>query len=239
MINPAKKTEKRIHTPGQVYPWFISYAKGKLVWVETQPDPRWENREYSVIKLMDIKTNKGLIKLSRKSRYLAASVSPDGKTIAALENSINNINSLVLIDAETGAVIESVITPGNVYLQHPQWSEGGKKVTFIFLADAGEGIMSFKFEGQEWETLIEAARNDLQSSFLRNDSLFFISSSSGTDNVYLRTPDKKKMPLPVHGLVQLMSLPAGIRSFSVIIPPSGIISAVVKLYQPGESLKTM
>ena len=57
LINPDKKTEKRIHIPGQIYPWFISYANGKLVWVETQSDPRWENREYSVIKMMDIKTN--------------------------------------------------------------------------------------------------------------------------------------------------------------------------------------
>jgi hypothetical protein len=190
LINPIEKTEKRIHTPGQLYPFFISYAKGKLVWVETQTDPRWENREYSIIKLMDIKTSK-VIKFTRKSRYLAASISPDGSKIVAVENTVNNINSLVLIDAKTGSVLESVLTPGNVYLQHPQWAQDGKKVTFIFLADAGEGIMSFKFEGQEWETLIEAARDDLQSSFLRNDSLIFISSSSGTDNVYLRTPDKK------------------------------------------------
>jgi len=194
LINPAKKTEKRIHTPGQVYPWFISYANGKIVWVETQSDPRWKCREYSIIKVMDIKTNK-VIKLSRKSRYLAASVSPDGKKIAAVENTINNINSLVLIDAETGAVIQSVHAPLNVYLQRPQWAEGGKKVTVIFLAEAGEGIMSYNFASQKWVTLVKAARDDLQSSFLRNDSLFFISSSSGTDNIYLRTPDRKTTAL--------------------------------------------
>ncbi|MGD0755519.1 MAG: hypothetical protein ABR927_10710 [Bacteroidales bacterium] len=190
LINPAQKTEKRIHVPGLLYPLFISYAKGKLVWVETITDPRWENREFSVIRVLDIKT--GIItKLTRKSRYLAASVSPDGNKIVAVENTVNNINSLVLIDVKTGFVLESVLTPGNVYLQHPQWSEDGKKVTFIFLADAGEGIMSFKLASQEWETLLEPARNDLQSSFLRNDSLFFVSSLSGTDNVYLLTPDKK------------------------------------------------
>ena len=190
MIDPIRKTEKRILTPGQVYPWFISCARGKLVWVETQPDPRWDNREYSVIKLMDIKS-KTVIKLSRKSRYLAASVSPDGKKIAAVENTINNINSLVLIDAETGAVIQSVNAPGNVYLQHPQWSEGGEKVTVIFLAKAGEGIMSYKIANQEWETLIKASRDDLQSAYLRNNSLFYISSLSGTDNIYRRTSDRK------------------------------------------------
>src|SRR5450759_357238 len=190
LINPTDKSEKKIHTPGQIYPWFISYANGKLVWVETQSDPRWENRNYSVIKLMELSSNK-TTRLSRKSRYLAASVSPDGRKIAATENTINNINNIVFIDAETGSVLQSVHAPGNVYLQRPQWAEEGGKITVIFLTEAGEGIMSYTLANQEWETLVEAGREDLQSSFLRNDSLFFISSLSGTDNIYLRTPDRK------------------------------------------------
>ena len=153
-----------------------------------------DNREYSVIKLLDLRTNV-VIKLSRKSRYLAAALSPDGMKIAALENTTANINNLVIIDALTGAVIQSVSSPGNVYLQHPRWSGDGKKVTFISLSHAGEGVMSFGLTGQEWETLVDAARNDLQSSFLRNDSLFYISSSSGTDNIYLRLPDNRTFAL--------------------------------------------
>ncbi len=190
LINPSEKSEKKIHTPGQMYPWFISYANGKLVWVETQSDPRWENRDYSIIKLMDLSNNK-IKRLSRKSRYLSASLSPDGRKIAAIENTINSINNIVLIDAETGSVLQSVPAPGNAYLQRPQWAEGGWKITVIFLTDAGEGIMSYSLASQEWETLVEVGREDLQSSFLRNDSLFFISSLSGTDNIYLRTPDRK------------------------------------------------
>lgn len=190
LINPSEKTEKRVHIPGQIYPWFISYSRGRLVWVENQYDKRWENREYSIIKRMDLNTNK-TIRLSKKSRYLSAAVSPDGRKIAAIENSINNLNSIELIDAETGAVLQSVPAPGNVYLQRPQWAEGGRKITFIFLAEAGEGIMSYSLSSQAWETLVEAGRDDLQSSFLRNDSLFFISSLSGTDNIYLRTSDNK------------------------------------------------
>ena len=190
LINPSEKSEKKIHTPGQMYPWFISFANGKLVWVETQSDPRWENRDYSIIKLMDLSNNK-IKRLSRKSRYLSASLSPDGRKIAAIENTINSINNIVLIDAETGSILQSVPAPGNAYLQRPQWAEGGWKITVIFLTDAGEGIMSYSLASQEWETLVEVGREDLQSSFLRNDSLFFISSLSGTDNIYLRTPDRK------------------------------------------------
>jgi len=190
LINPSGKTEKILHTPGQMYPWFLSFAKGKIVWVETKPDPRWENREYSVIKIMDIKNNT-TISLSRKSRYLAASVSPDGKKIAATENTIDNINNIVFVDAANGTVLQSVPSPGNAYLQHPQWSEDGEKITVILLTEEGEGIMSYSLATQRWDILVEAGRNDLQSAFLRNDSLFFISSRSGTDNIYLRAPDNK------------------------------------------------
>jgi hypothetical protein len=105
--------------------------------------------------------------------------------------------------------MESVHSPGNVYLQHPQWAEGGMKVTFIFLADAGEGIMSFRLADQRWETLIEPSRNDLQSSFLRNDSLFFISSKSGTDNIYLLTSDNKTTVLTNSGFGTIDLTPVG------------------------------
>jgi hypothetical protein len=190
IINKGLKTEERIHTPGNLYPRVISYGKGKLVWVETQVDPRWENREYSVVKSLDIKT-RIVTKLSRKSRYLSAAISPDGSKIAALENTIQNINNLVIIDATTSNILETLPTPGNISLQHPQWSADGKKITFVFLADEGEGINSFSITNNVWKTLIEPGRVDLQSSFTRNDSLFFVSSSSGTENLYLQSPDKK------------------------------------------------
>jgi hypothetical protein len=190
LINPSKKTERRVHIPGQLYPWFISYANGRIVWVETQPDPRWENRNYSVIKSMDLGSRK-IVQLSRKTRYLSASVSPDGKMIAAVENTIGNVNSIVILDSETGSVIQSVSPPGNAYLQRPQWASGGAKITMIYLTEAGEGIMSYTLTTQRWETLAEAGRDDLQATFLRNDTLFFISSLSGTDNIYIKTPEGK------------------------------------------------
>ena len=164
ILNPLLKSEKRLHTPGYIYPWFISYGHGKVVWVEFEPDPRWENREYSVIKMLDIKTGK-VQKVSRKSRYLAAAVSPDGRTIAAVENTVSNNNNLVIITSETGQVTGTIQSPEKAYLQHPQWSEDGSAITFIYLTDSGEGIMSYKPSSGQWNILLEPARNDLQSSF--------------------------------------------------------------------------
>ena len=88
LINPSEKTEKKIHIPGQMYPWFISYAKGKLVWVETRTDPQMGKQR--IIPLLRSWISEPIRPpgCRGKSRYLSASVSPDGKIIAAVENTI-------------------------------------------------------------------------------------------------------------------------------------------------------
>lgn len=190
LINPSEKTEKRIHIPGNMYPFILSFSGRKIVWVEDQPDPRWENRTYSVIKIMDLNRNT-IRRLSSRSRYLAASISSDGRFIAALENTINNENSLIILDAFNGDILNKIPIPANAYPQRPQWSPSRPEISIIFLSASGEGIMSYSLEKKSWNTFMNPGRDDLQSAYIRNDSLFFVSSSSGTDNIYVKAPDKR------------------------------------------------
>jgi hypothetical protein len=190
LINPSEKTGKKLFVPGKLYPWVISYADGKIVWVESLTDPRWANRNYSVIKTFDIHT-KTALQLTCRSRYLAVSISPDGSILAATENTEDDRNNLVLINADDGSVMNSVPAPGNAFLQRPQWSDDGKKLTLISLTEDGEGILSYSPEDKEWKTLLDEGVDDIHSAFLRNDSLFFASSASGTDNIYLLTGNGK------------------------------------------------
>jgi hypothetical protein len=190
LINISGRTEKRIQMPGSLYPYYISSAKKLVVWVEDRPDPRWENRNYSVIKIMDTRT-RSIKQLTWKTRYMSASISPDGNSIAAAENTPDNRNNLVLLNINNGKIIRSVPSPENTYLQRPQWSPDGEKITFITLDARGEGILSYRVKDQTWEMLIKPGHTNYQSSCLRNDTLFFVSSASGTENIYLMTPDKK------------------------------------------------
>jgi hypothetical protein len=190
LLDPELKTEKKIFTPGPVWPWFLSGAGGKIVWVEERPDIRWENRTFSDIRILDVRTGKA-IRLSHRSRYLAASLSPDGKLIAAAENSIGNRNRIIIIDASDGTILNTSDVPGNDYPQRPQWSASGDRLTVISLNSDGEGVLSWSPKTGRWQTLIRPGRDDLQSSFLEGDTLFYVSSASGTDNVHALLPDGK------------------------------------------------
>jgi len=194
LIDPSNKTEKKLHVPGNIYPFFISYAGGKIIWVEITVDPRWANREYSVIKMKDIKTGM-TVQLTHRSRYMSAAISPDTKMIAAVENTFDNKNSLVFVDTQHGKIIKKIPAPGNASLQEPRWSGDGSAVTVISLTEGGEGVLSF-FPGTGiWKTYLEAGRNDIQSALVRNDSLFFTSSVSGVENGFVKAPSGKIVEL--------------------------------------------
>ncbi|TFG41231.1 MAG: hypothetical protein E4H43_04615, partial [Bacteroidia bacterium] len=153
LIRPSEKSEERIHIPGYGYPWFISYGKGKLVWVEKHSDPRWENREWSVIKIMDLK-KKTVIQLTKKTRYMSASISADGNYVAVSENTIDNRNNLLILDAWNGNRLHKVEAPGNASLQKPRWDNSGKVISVIYLTEQGEGILKFNLTDNTWQTLI-------------------------------------------------------------------------------------
>ena len=162
--------------------------------METHTDPRWENRNWSVIKILDIK-EKSTKQLTARTRYMSASLSADGSLIAVTENTVDNRNNLLILDSNNGNKLHSVQAPGNASLQRPQWDDSGKIISVIYLTELGEGILKFSLTDKTWHTLIEAGYDDIQSSKIRNDSLFFVSSSSGTDNIYLCKPDKSVVPL--------------------------------------------
>jgi len=195
LIDRADSSESLLHVPGAIYPYQISASNDKVVWVETVTDPRWDQRDYSIVKILDIKT-KRVKKLTSKTRYLSASISSDGKYIAAIDNSVDNKNRVDLIDPLNGKIIASFPAPGNVYLQRPQWSVQNDRITFISLDKDGEGIMSLNLTGDgEWATLIESNRDDYQTAFMHGDTLFYVSSVSGVENGYMQLPGGQTLRL--------------------------------------------
>jgi hypothetical protein len=61
----------------------------------------------------------------------------------------------------------------------------------ISLTSEGEGIVSLRIADMSWEKLITEGPTDYQSAVIRRDTLVFVSSESGTENIYILSPDKK------------------------------------------------
>jgi hypothetical protein len=180
--------EKVLHNTGYLNPYLISYGGDKIVWVESRPDPRWENRDYSIVRVLDVKKG-NVYNLSFHTRYMAAAISDNGSKIATIENTTDNKNNLIILDSQTGNILKTASSPANVYLQRPRWSDDNEKITVLYVDDNGEGIMAFSLLTGKWETLIKSDKSDIQSAFLNKDILYYVSSANGTDNIYEKTPE--------------------------------------------------
>ena len=189
LLTGGGKSEERLISPGYMWPYRISAGGDLIAWAEQRPDPRWENRDFSVIRTYNLKT--GLANtISQNSRLFAPAVSPDGYLVACSETTAENINSLVVINSRSGTELLRTRVPGNRQVIYPVWSTDGKKIVFISLSDEGEGIMSYNYAEGSWSVHLEPGHTDLQSVFSSNDTLLFVSAESGIDNVYFLAGDR-------------------------------------------------
>jgi len=188
LTDTTKGTEHLLTTTGYVFPYFFSYADSTLVWSELHSDIRWDNRNFSVIKKMDLSDGK-VTQLTRRTRFSAPDLSPDGRTIVAVSTTPDLRCSLVFLDAYTGEVLMDVVPPDNLILQRPAWSSDGREVTVVTLSEEGEGIRSYRPTGKRWRVYRTESTTDIIQARLVNDTLFYLAQGDGSDNIYRMTGD--------------------------------------------------
>ena len=188
LTDTEKGTEQVLTTIGYIYPYIFSFADSTIVWSELHPDIRWQNRDYSVIKKMDLATGK-VTQLTHRTRYVAPDLSPDGRTIVAVYTNEDLRCSMVFLDAYTGEVLMNVVPPDNLILQRPAWSSDGSEVTVVTLNKQGEGIRSYRPTGKRWKVYVSENVTDITEAKLVNDTLFYLAQGDGSDNIYRLTGD--------------------------------------------------
>jgi hypothetical protein len=181
-------TEHVLNTTGYVYHYIFSYSDSTIVWAELYPDPRWDNRNYSVIKKMNV--NGGPVtQLTFRTRYEAPDLSPDGRTIVAVSTTPDLHYSLIFIDAISGETMMDLTIPDNMIIQRPEWSSDGRAVTVITLSSEGEGIRTYYPTGKRWVVNMPETVTDIIRAEIVNDTLYYLAQGDGSDNIYRVTND--------------------------------------------------
>jgi hypothetical protein len=100
---------------------YFSYNDHKIVWIGYRFDPRWGWKDFGDIRLYDMQTHKTYT-LSHRTKYFSPDISHDGKKIIAFRTTANQQYELVLINAETGKVLEQLPNPDHYYYTYPKFS---------------------------------------------------------------------------------------------------------------------
>jgi hypothetical protein len=176
--------EERVFTPGVINDaGMLSVAGSKVVWSEYGFDPRWQVKNYSLIKSYDAEKDEYKV-LTHKSRYSGAALSPDGSKIVTVESKTDYHISVVVLDSETGSVIRSFEKPGNVFYSMARFSDTGKRIVALRTESNNRSIVALDPETGEESLLLNAGFENVGHPVLSGQYLFFNSPISGIDNIY-------------------------------------------------------
>ena len=154
-----------------------------LAWTETINDPRWEQRNYSVIRIYDGSTDK-VRSLTHKSRYFAPDLSPDGLKLTVVKVDPENQSSVVVIDAISGEESETIISSDSDFYMTPSWSEDGLRIVFTKLDGEGKSICVFDFSTRVVKTLLPSTFIEISNPVFADKFVLFNGSYSGIENIY-------------------------------------------------------
>ena len=163
----------------------LSSAQHKIVWTEFEFHPRWRYTSYSVIKTYDFQTRK-LRRITQKSRYAGASLSPDGKQIVTTLTTEEGENALVVLDTSTGEEKLRFPNAENDHLSMARWSDDGKNIVAIRKNDQQKTITRFNMESGLGEDLLPMGTENFGHPVLYKHYLLYNSPVSGIDNIYAK-----------------------------------------------------
>jgi hypothetical protein len=176
--------EKRLFTPGLLnVPEMMSAAAGKVVWPEFRSHPRYGQRVYSELKVLDVATGR-LTRVGSGGRYSAASLSPDGRQLIAVRTDASYHHALVLLDASTGAVLQTLPNPRNDFYQQPRFLPDGRRVVTVALSAAGKTLKVINTASGQAENLLPVSNVNVANPQPWGEYVLYNSPQSGVDNIY-------------------------------------------------------
>ena len=176
-------TEQALCSPA-LYNEPFSAAGMHLVWAEQVPDLRWGKSDRTVLRLLDAAT--GVCRTIEGTGTLFCPVlSPDGARITAVDVAADGKTNLVVLDVQTGAILNRLQNPANDMLQPPAWTPDGAGLVYVRIpVTGGKAVSLTRIDGSGTRDLLPLSEEDVSHPKLVGRFLFYASPRSGIDNIY-------------------------------------------------------
>ncbi|MFN8356080.1 MAG: hypothetical protein U0Y10_16610 [Spirosomataceae bacterium] len=176
--------EQKLYVPGIMNEsGRLSTGGNLLVWAEHHFDPRWGQRDYSVIKMLDV-GGKLVRQITRKTRLISPAFSPDGQRIVAVQVDDNNNCQLIVLDMVTGQTLKTLPNPSNQLYIQPSFTSDGTKIITIGNNRSGKNIELIDLESGQAQEVLERTFDNITHPIVVENKVLFNSPVSGIDNIY-------------------------------------------------------
>jgi hypothetical protein len=172
------------HEIADTYPSerLISSGGGKVAWAEEIPDIRWTMKSSSDIFIADAASGTTR-RITYGQRLYAPALSPDGRTIAAVEFGESNLCALIVIDSADGRELLRAAAGDGEFIQTPSFTPDGTKIVFSSLKN-GKALKVFAMADRSIRTVMPYVQENIAQPVSDGRHIFYSSDYSGIDNIY-------------------------------------------------------
>ncbi|MEO6149509.1 MAG: hypothetical protein ABIP28_05085 [Mucilaginibacter sp.] len=188
-------SERQISTRGLSIDRQFAYRDGKIVYSGYRPDARWGYRNYNEIRVLDINTGKEKA-ITSKTKYFSPDISPDAKTIAAVQVETSGKSNLHVIDADNGTLLTAIPNPGNLFYTFPKFCGNGNLITAVRNPAGEMAIAQVDIITGRHTYLTLFSWHPIAYLAVQTDTVYFTAASDKDDKLYaLSIKDKKLFSL--------------------------------------------
>lgn len=171
-----------IHTPGRYLNTNVSAGEKYVVWEEYLPDVRWQQKSYSVIKLLELATGKEK-QLTQKNRCFAPSLSLSDDKIACVKINEQNQYSIIILDSFNGETENEIVFPTGVQVFHPVWMDE-ETLAYISMHNNGKCIEQLSINSRKRKVLFQSGLTNINCLYARDSVLYFSYDLEMARNIY-------------------------------------------------------
>jgi len=176
-------TERQISTRSYSLDNYFDYHDGKIIYASYRPDLRWTYRDYSELILLDVKTGKEH-RITKGTKYFAPSFSPDGKTIAVVQEAPSGKCDVHLLNAATGKLLAVVPNKQHLFYTYPKFYGRDNLVATVRNSKGKMSLAIINIKTGEAKYLLPFTFQPIVFPHLHGDTAYFSATSNINDRLF-------------------------------------------------------
>lgn len=193
-------TERKIATRSYSLDNYFDYHDGKIVYASYRPDIRWNYRNYSEIRVLDVATGTEK-RITKSTKYFAPSFSADGKTIAVAQEAPTGKCDIVLLNAENGHVLSMVPNPHRLFFTYPKFYNNNTLLSAVRNSQGKMSLALIDIKTGNAKFLLPFTYQPITFPRIQGDMVYFSATSGDDDKLFaISLIDSKLYELNSHDL---------------------------------------
>jgi hypothetical protein len=182
LVKIKNGAEKNLVTIGRFIGNQIGYSNRYIVWEEINSSLRWEQKNYSVIRIFDRILKESQV-LKKRARHFTPSINKNGTKLAVIHVDSANLSYVETYNIHGKEFNKRYIHPDSSQLSYNCWVNDSL-LAVVSLNAEGKSIYTLDLNTQNWKKIYGPTFYNISSLNASENSLIFTYTIDGKQNIY-------------------------------------------------------